>query len=172
MTKFCLSCRKIVATNLKSIPQAHENTSLSEQLQPKSNSKIVEICKMDTPSTRIHAQSLKAQTSPLFQIHAVMQLFPKCQHSNTCITLFSLFCLRLVSFVPNVVIISGLSILDCLWIVHSGLSLDCPFWIFSGLSILDFTFGFYRTLIVKTTIPILWFMHNIFIFRETRSSYV
>jgi hypothetical protein len=34
-------------------------------------------------------------------------------------------------------IVSGLSILDCLWIVYSWLSLDCLFLIVSGLSFLD-----------------------------------
>ena len=62
--------------------------------------------------------------------------------------------LRPVSCVPNVVIVSGLSILDCpfgfLWIVYSWLplwfSLDCLFLIspliFSELSILDCPFDF------------------------------
>jgi hypothetical protein len=72
----------------------------------------------------------------------------------------SFVCLRPVSSVPNVAIVS----LDCpffitpcfLWIVYSWLhlqfSLDCPFLItpsvFSGLSILDYSFGF------------LWIVHS------------
>ena len=78
-----------------------------------------------------------------------------------CCILYAVFFLRPVSNVVTLsldclfLIVSGLSFLDCLWIVYSWLSLDCLFLIVSGLSFLDCLWIVYSWLLLRFSLTFI-----------------